>query len=208
MPSSESNSVTGWIADLRQGQGQAACEIWKRFSARVTRIARRELEVIPRRGMDEEDVALSVFNTVFQGFSLGRYSYLKDRTQLWALLVKITRTKANGLKRHELRLKRGGKLRVKALNDEVACLENGPKKPRFVEPTAAEAIELADELHHLMGLLRADDLRIVAKLTLEGYSTREIALELDVVDRSVRRKLAIIRTTWENAIVRMEKGVR
>lgn len=204
MSPADSNSVTGWIADLRQGEGQAACEIWKRFSARITQIARRELEVIPRRGKDEEDVALSVFNTVFQGVSLGRYSYLKDRTQLWALLVKITRTKANGLKRHELRLKRGGKRQIQDLHSEAFACKGATNGLRATEPTAAEAVEVADQLHYLMGLLRTDDLRNTARLTLEGYSTSEIAVELKVVDRSVRRKLAIIRTTWESAIAQME----
>jgi DNA-directed RNA polymerase specialized sigma24 family protein len=42
-----------------------------------------------------------------------------------------------------------------------------------------------------------DDLRQVALWKLEGYSNEEIATRLGCVVRSVERKLAAIRATWD-----------
>lgn len=203
----ESNSVSRWIADLRQGNTQAACELWKRFSNRVVSYARNELNGITHMASDEEDVALSVFQVVFRGVQNGRYMFLQDRTQLWRLLVRITKTKSNNLKRHEWCDKRGGPNKKKTtvsldqldfgelLSDEALHSE---------DPTPLEAAELEEELTNLLLELRDDELREVTKLTLEGYSTTEIAQKLGVVDRTIRRKLQLIRTTWERAAKRSE----
>ena len=43
-----------------------------------------------RRDFDEEDVALSVFQSLCDGVKSGKFSRLDDRVNLWALLVVIT----------------------------------------------------------------------------------------------------------------------
>ncbi|MCH8199512.1 MAG: helix-turn-helix domain-containing protein [Chloroflexi bacterium] len=42
----------------------------------------------------------------------------------------------------------------------------------------------------------ADSLRTVARLKLEGYTVEEIAQQMDCSSRTVKRKLALIRTRW------------
>jgi DNA-directed RNA polymerase specialized sigma24 family protein len=205
---SESNSVSRWIAELRLGNTQAACELWKRFSDRVVLFARSELNGIVHMASDEEDVALSVFHVVFHGVQNGRYMFLQDRTQLWRLLVRITKSKSNSLKRHEWRDKRGGrdKQQTQSLDHLDIAELLGDAALQADTPTPLEAAELAEELAFLMLALRDDCLREVTRLTLEGYSTAEIAQRLGVADRTIRRKLELIRSTWEQAAKRTEHG--
>jgi DNA-directed RNA polymerase specialized sigma24 family protein len=56
---------------------------------------------------------------------------------------------------------------------------------------------VADEFSHLLGRLPHDDLRQVAVLRLENYSPGEIAERLGVSERTVWRKLGLIRRYWE-----------
>ena len=47
----------------------------------------------PRRASDEEDVALSAFQSFYQGIARGRFPQLEDRDNLWRLLITITARK-------------------------------------------------------------------------------------------------------------------
>jgi hypothetical protein len=62
----------------------------------------------PRRFADEEDVALSAFDSFCRGVDLGRFPWLKDRDGLWALRVLITVRKAADLVQYNRRDRRGG----------------------------------------------------------------------------------------------------
>jgi DNA-directed RNA polymerase specialized sigma24 family protein len=53
-----------------------------------------------------------------------------------------------------------------------------------------------------MGLLRDDQLREIAKCVLSGDTGDEIAANLDVSLRTVRRKIKLIRSTWAAALSR------
>ena len=75
---------------------------------RLAGLARRILHNAPRCATDEEDVALSAFDSFCRGIEGGRYPELTDRESLWRLLVVITRRKAFDLIGAENRLKNGG----------------------------------------------------------------------------------------------------
>jgi hypothetical protein len=57
---------------------------------------------------DQEDVALSAFDSFCRNAEEGRFPHLDDRDNLWRLLVVITARKASKLVRAEGRLERGG----------------------------------------------------------------------------------------------------
>jgi hypothetical protein len=63
---SQSQSVTQLIDQLQFGDSLAAQQIWDRFIERLIGLARRRLQQLPRRAIDEEDVALSAFNAFFR----------------------------------------------------------------------------------------------------------------------------------------------
>jgi hypothetical protein len=55
---------------------------------------------------------------------------------------------------------------------------------------------VADECRYLLGRLRDDSLRTVARLRMQGCTNAEVADRLRCSLRSVARKLEIIRRTW------------
>src|SRR5919206_1363508 len=101
-------SVTQWIDRLKAGDPDAAQKLWERYFRRLVRLARQKLRAAPRRAADEEDVALSAFDSFCRGLERGRFPQLQDRDDLWRLLVVITARKAVDQVQHEARAKRGG----------------------------------------------------------------------------------------------------
>jgi DNA-directed RNA polymerase specialized sigma24 family protein len=61
------------------------------------------------------------------------------------------------------------------------------------------AAVLNEALQQRLGDLPEPDLRRVALLKLEGYTNHEISETLECSDRSVERKLNLIRERWEAA---------
>jgi hypothetical protein len=106
------DSVTVWIHQLRAGNPAAAQKLWEGYFHRLVGLARAKLRTLPRRGADEEDVALSAFDSFFQGAAQGRFPRLDDRNDLWQVLFLITERKAIDLIRHEGRAKRDWRLQA------------------------------------------------------------------------------------------------
>ncbi|MBL8819932.1 MAG: hypothetical protein JNL58_28160 [Planctomyces sp.] len=101
------NSVTQFIHLLRDGDPQAAGPIWNHFYARLVTLANKKLTGRVRRTVEGEDVAQSVFDSCFRAVQEGRVPELRNRDNLWALLVTITERKAVNTNRKEAALKRG-----------------------------------------------------------------------------------------------------
>jgi DNA-directed RNA polymerase specialized sigma24 family protein len=59
---------------------------------------------------------------------------------------------------------------------------------------------LAEQFERLLALLPDEDLRHLARLRLEEYTNAEIAARLGCSERTVERKLALIRGFWEEAV--------
>lgn len=195
-------SVTRWIGDLKQGDSEAARQIWQRYFDRLTNVARRRMDAMPRRSRDEEDVALSVFDCLCRGAAEGRFQKLRSRDDLWRLLVAITAKKVIDQYRHQGRQKRGdGEVRGHSIMSSAA---DGlpPGFDRFAsEDPSPDFMAMMEERHQtLLDELRDDTLRQVATLRLEGHANQEIADEMQISLRSVERKLKLIRTQWSSLL--------
>jgi DNA-directed RNA polymerase specialized sigma24 family protein len=201
MPVPHEASVTQWIDRLKTGDPDAAQKLWERYFRRLVGLARKKLRAAPRRAADEEDVALSAFDSFCRGAGQDRFPRLHDRLDLWQLLVLLTARKAVDLAQHERRQKRGGG----AVLDEAALPRpadsSAPDAPleqfRDPEPTPAFAAQVAEECRRLLERLDSAGLRNVALLKVEGYSNEEIAAQLDCGLRTVERRLGLIRSIWE-----------
>ena len=66
--------------------------------------------------------------------------------------------------------------------------------------TPALAAEFADECGRLLGLLEDATLARVARWKLEGYTNKEIAERLGVIEQTVERKLRRIRDCWSEEV--------
>jgi DNA-directed RNA polymerase specialized sigma24 family protein len=184
---SSTGSVTHWIGQFKDGDPRAAQRLWERYFGQMVRLAQQRLRHLPRRAADEEDVALSAFDSFYRSAGRGRFPQLADREDLWQVLVLLTARKASALRQREQRQKRGGgQPAAEAPLDQVI----GP------EPTPEFAAEVADEFRRLLDGLGDDGLRAIALAKMEGYSNEEIATQLACAPRTVERKLRRIRDLW------------
>lgn len=191
-------TVTQWIQQLKAGRSSAVQKIWEGYFERMVRLARRRLADAPRAASDEEDVALSAFDSFCRGAQAGRFPQLVDRDALWPLLVAITSHKLIDLRRRESRQKRGGDWqRVESSDPEnpVAALDELVSR----EPTPEFACLMAEEFRRLLDALGDQTLRSIAVWRLEGESIEEIADRLQCAPRTILRKLDRIRTLWTEA---------
>jgi DNA-directed RNA polymerase specialized sigma24 family protein len=197
---SAAESITAWIDQFKGGDAAAAQKLWESYFLRLVGLARKKLQGTPRRAADEEDVALSAFDSFCRGASQGRFPHLLDRDNLWHLLVVITARKALQLRRHEQRQKRGGgTVRGDSafhVGPEAAAEESGIEQIIGSEPTPAFAAQMTEEYQQLLAQLAEPALRSIAVWKMEGYSNEEIAAKLGCVPRTVERKLGLIRTLW------------
>jgi DNA-directed RNA polymerase specialized sigma24 family protein len=197
-------SVTGWIDHLREGDDVAARRLWERYFHELVHLARARLRAKPRGAFDEEDIALSAFESFCRGAEQGRFPRLDDRDGLWRLLVTITARKVVDQVERQCRRKRGGgRVRNEAAlaGPESEAGGGGLDQAVGREPTPEFAAMMADECRHLLAELGDEGLRQVALLRMEGYSDDEIASRLDCSVRTVGRKLRLIRDIW------MQKGM-
>jgi RNA polymerase sigma factor (sigma-70 family) len=190
-------SVTRWVGGLKAADPEAARRLWERYFANLVRLARSRLRDAPRAAADEEDAALSAFDSLCRGAERGRFPRLDDRADLWRVLVKITARKAADVVRHERRSKRGGgQVRTEADLAAAALEAGGLGQAPAHEPSPEMAALVADECRRLFDLLPDEPLRQVARLKLEGYTDQEVAARLGCSLSSVERRLRTIRSLW------------
>jgi DNA-directed RNA polymerase specialized sigma24 family protein len=188
-------SITHWIHAARAGEELAAQKLWERYFGNLVRLASRKLAGFPRRAADEHDVAIAAFESFCLGARDGRYPRLEDRQGLWRLLVRITAYKAIDQIKRECRDKRGGG-KVLGAGELGAADSNGSGGLEGVvgrEPTPEFAASLAEEFTKLLEGLGDPVLREVAVWKMEGWSNAEIAAKLGCGERTVSRKLDLIR---------------
>ncbi|MBI1915085.1 MAG: hypothetical protein HYS12_10160 [Planctomycetes bacterium] len=79
---SSAGDVTRWLQQLKAGDHDAVQPLWERYFRRLVGLARDRLRKLPRRTADEEDVALSAFDSFCRRAEEGRFPRLDDRDGL------------------------------------------------------------------------------------------------------------------------------
>lgn len=196
-------SVARLLADLKQGDQAAATDLWNRYFERLAAAARRKMRGMPRRSVDEEDVVVSVFDSLCEGVAQGRFPTLNDPDDLWRVLTVITHQKVVDQMRKAQRQKRGGgNIRGDSLFGPLGDPASGPGFDGLAgdEPTSEFVAEMEEQTAHLFALLDDALLRKIAHDKLDGYTNQEIAGRVDISLASVERKLKLIRQRWERAL--------
>src|SRR5262249_41654574 len=171
--------VSYWIGRLKEGERAAVQRLWEGYFRRLVGLVRARLRSAPRSlPADEEDVALSAFDSFCRQAEQGCFPRLQDRDDLWQLLVLIAGRKAANLANRERRQKHGGGKVVHADGALLAELIGG-------EPDPALDAEVADECRRLLGLLGDPELKQVALWKMEGDTHAEIAARLGCRPRTV-----------------------
>jgi len=195
-------SVSALLERLKDGDHEAVRLLWQRYYPRLVALARKKLQSTSRRVADEEDAALSAFDSFCRRAEQGQFPDLKERDGLWALLVVLTARKAANLVRHHQSEKRGAgqvkgdsALRPADGSSSAAGFDAVPDDA----PTPEEAAILAEEVEHLLSRLHDPRLRQAAVWKLEGYSNAEIAARQGCSEPTVERRFAIIRRLLKKA---------
>jgi DNA-directed RNA polymerase specialized sigma24 family protein len=183
MPVATDDPVTIWLGQLQAGDAAAVRPLFDRYFRRLVGLARKRLKDVPRRANDEEDVALSAFDSFCRNAEHGRFPDLSDRESLWRLLATFTVRKAS-------RQLRGGAMKN---DDRSGVLSEVLGR----EPEPQLAAEMAEECERLLSALSDPELRRVALLRMDGHSVEEVAKKIGCAPRSVKRKLQLIRSIWE-----------
>jgi len=193
------SSITLCFHKLCDGDHAAAQRLWETYFERLAGLARNKIRGGKRLMADEEDVALSAFDSFCRAAKRGRYPQLSDRSDLWNLLVSITMHKALHVLRNQNRKKRGG-------GQQIISNSSGDSDFDLMsqligcEPAPEVAMQVVEDAETLLAQLPSQDLRELATFKLEGYTNAEIAARWQKAERTVERKLSLIRKIWSKEL--------
>lgn len=185
---SVAGSVSRLIAEAKDGDEDALAKLHQRYWPGLVSIARRKLGGAPLRDQDAEDVAQQAFISFYQSLRKTGLPKLATRHQLLAFLSHIVACKAINEIKHELTQKQGGGL-VLNTSPMLRLAEGDGRSP------LEEAI-LSDCYDFFINAL-PDKLKALAEWHLAGFTNGEIAQRLNCVERTVERKLALLRARWK-----------
>ena len=200
-----SGSISRYIHDLQNGDAQAANPLVTRYWSRVLAAASKRLDDAGICVADGEDIAISVFDSLCKLANAEDETDIQDRDHLWRLLLRMINHKTIDLIRHERAKKRGSNqvVREGSLAKDQSNVQLGDLAAKFETPL--DQVELLEEQTQLISSLD-DDAREVITLRLEGYPTKEIAEQLGLSDRTVRRKLEVVKKSWANRVERLDSS--
>jgi len=194
-------SVSVLISKVKEGDEDAVRELWNRYSGALIRSAQSRLGKQNAAKLDSEDLAQSVFYAIYRGAVEDKFDRLHDRAGFWTLVLAITRRKAVDRLRRVTAKKRGGShgLRTNqrqqdasgiSLVDEIISPELDPQLQ----------VECDDLLEFLQRKLELEDpsgmLTRISVARLAGLTVKQIAKEVGRTERTIERKLNLVRTIW------------
>ena len=197
-------SSVQWLLDgLKANESTAQQAVWNRYFAQLAQVARRRLERAgaARRVADEEDIVVSVFDSLFERVRKGEFGQISDELGLWKLLLTLTQRKVLNQGRMQRAQKRGG---AQVRGDSVfmgapGAARTGLDQVAFVEPTNAEADAfIATIRESLEGV--DQELSQIGELRLCGFTNEEIATRLSCSLATVERRLKLLRRCLEERV--------
>jgi RNA polymerase sigma-70 factor (ECF subfamily) len=169
---------------FRTGDDGAAQALFDRYVEQVMKLARRHLSRPMAGRVDAEDIAQSVFRTFFQRARQGQFQ-IDEAEDLCKLLARITVHKTFRQIAFHRRAKRD------------AGVETGEPQEMLLNrlasgPTPQEAAAFVDQLELFFSKLQPTE-RQILELRMEGHNNLEIADQLGISDRKIRRLMERIR---------------
>ena len=192
------------LALFKNGDKEAADELLGRYFDRVVRAAHRRIAQRRLRGTDSEDVALSVFESLWKKADNNHFDEndLTRPDEFWRLICTMIRFKTEDHLRRENSAKRGGgEVRGQSVfGNPDNSVGFGIEGHRDQELTPDEDAAFRDQLNRLLTVLDDETLKVVVSLRMEEYKVAEIAQHFGKSDRWVKRQLALIRHIWNEVL--------
>lgn len=175
---------------FREGDEQAAQELFERYVNRLVSLARVRLSDRMKRRVEPEDVVQSVYRSFFRKAGEGHFAIDKSG-DLWKLLAKITILKVRGQVEFHTAQKRGIYTETHAEDTSEGQKTELPEAIAR-EPSPEDAAAMVEELERVMSSLDSTQRQIV-ELNLQNMSEEEICKEVQRSSRTVRRTLQQVR---------------
>lgn len=172
------------LARYQTGDESAANAIFDRYASRLLALARSRLSPRLARRLDADDVVQSTYRSFFVRARQGQFAAERPG-DLWRLLATITLHKLARRIKREQAAKRSPRREIQDDAQPQQVIEQLADR----EPTPADVVTAAEELHWLM--LQFDvTARVVIELRMQGYTLEEVAQAVNRSERTVRRWLA------------------
>ena len=196
---SDSKHVSHWIDLIKEGDSVAEHEIWHHYFNDLVARVRQNLRGQNRGVSDEEDIVLSVFESFYRAAKQGRFPDLTDRDDLWRLLLTMSARKVIDKRRHDQRQRRGAGVTIRSLDRKA---DNEPKLQAIGnEPTPEMVLIMQESIEELFSLLGVGQLQEIAVAKLDGASNADIASKLHCSERTVERRLHLIREKCQQTLL-------
>ncbi|HMO15075.1 MAG TPA: ECF-type sigma factor [Pirellulaceae bacterium] len=198
-------SISILLKQLGAGDELALAALHRRCWPWLVQMAGRRLGGPLSGAADNEDVAQEAFWGFFKSVREGRVPQMESRNELFALLTHIVACKAaTQIERHLAFKRGGGQVRGESVLDGRAeCndggashLGGGLQGVGGDQRTPVEEAILSDCYEFYIDKL-PEAFRPFAERHVAGLTNAEIAAQLDCVERTVERKLALIRARWQ-----------
>jgi len=176
---SSARIFASFVAD----EPDAAAQIFHRYLQRLCRLAQTRLAPRLARRVDPEDVVMSAYRSFFLNARAGRF-WIQESGDLWALLTKITLRKLYRAAAHH-----SAGMRSVFRETQPTDSETLHEWVISEQPSAEEAVALADEVESVLRPLSPQHRRIV-ELRLQGEFMEDIARDVGLSERTVRRILS------------------
>ncbi len=198
---SDTNDVSHWIDLVKDGNSVAAIRIWEHYFDRLVRSVRQRMIGQNRAVSDEEDIVLSVFDSFYAAAEKGRFPDMSDRDDLWRLLLRMSARKVIDKHRHDARQRRGGGVAVHSLaGDDGTIIEAIGN-----EPSPEMVVRMQESVEQLFSHLGVGHLRDLAVAKLEGDSNAELAKRLGCSERTIERRLHLIREKCQQELLEVDE---
>jgi RNA polymerase sigma-70 factor (ECF subfamily) len=186
------------VADrLRDGDGEVATAVFRRFVRQLVRLARKQIGPSLRHKVEAEDVVQSAYRSFFTRFRAGQFD-VATWNELWGLLTVITLRKCiNRVEYHQAQ--------CRDVAREVSWPAGGQEAGRRFEaidraPTPDQAAALADTVARVLCTADPCD-RPILELSLQGSTAPDISTRLHRAERTVRRVRERLKRRLESLLV-------
>lgn len=188
---SNQDSVSEWIAGMKDGDSNAVTSLWDRYFDRLCSLANKKLAGATRSFVDEQDLAVGAMREIWEGAREGRFRRLQNREDLWQLLVVITSRKAANVHRRQNARRKAVRRRSDFHSSVVLEFLEVIESP----PTESLIDQIPLSCNDLLSRLEERD-RDIALMRLAGHSNTEIADNQGCSVATVERCLRNIRFVW------------
>lgn len=180
-PSSTASDLT-LIRRLREGEGDAASDLYLRYADRLHRLARKQTSAELARRVEPEEIVQSVFRTFFRRVNEGVYN-VPEGKELWGLFLVIALNKI----RHAAVYHRAARRDVRKTTsaDELAA-SSYIIQDKSADSNALTVLQLViEDITSKLPEVKREMIR----LRIEGHEIEDIAQQTGRSSRSVERTL-------------------